>query len=39
LFIGIVFFGACSVLFWLHALTKLPCSGLNVRRGVSVGGF
>jgi hypothetical protein len=39
LFIGIVFFGACSVLFWLHALTKLALLRLNVRRAYHLGDF
>jgi hypothetical protein len=39
LFIGIVFFGACSVLFWLHALTKLALLRLNVRRAYQLGDF
>jgi hypothetical protein len=39
LFIGIVFFGACSVLFWLHALTKLSLLRLNVRRAYHLGDF
>jgi hypothetical protein len=39
LFIGIVLFGACSVLFWLHALTKLALLRLNVRRAYHLGDF
>jgi hypothetical protein len=39
LFLGIVFFGACSVLFWLHALTKLALLRLNVRRAYHLGDF
>jgi hypothetical protein len=37
--IGIIFFGACSVLFWLHALTKLALLRLNVRRAYHLGDF
>jgi hypothetical protein len=37
--IGVIFFGACSILFWLHALTKLALLRLNVRRAYQLGDF
>jgi hypothetical protein len=37
--IGVFLFGVCSVLFWLHALTKLALLRLNVRRAFFLGDF
>jgi hypothetical protein len=35
--IGLILFGGCSILFWLHALSKLSLLRLNVRRAYRLG--
>ncbi len=37
--IGVILFGACSALFWLHALAKLALLRLKVRRAFFMGDF